>query len=310
MAKLLYATTHNKKDCPWLIDSEQLLTLDDSLDAHFAKSLAAGATTDGQAGSILANNLQKRIIFSFRHGKQLETDSFREAISHPEVAHEVITGLKYEASIGRTLAVLTLQKANNKGSLPLTDDEVELSIIVEPHGEPLSEQVLTIMRSWSDNIAAPLWHKFLFELRAFWRFILIAWCAIFGVYLISPSPPSFRDYYKQEARKLLEQGVSSNNQQKAIELLVAIQTGTAPSGVQPGRDSKIGAIAINLSALMGISVLASLPGFCIGIGKGKQTLRRWRGWLRLVSGTVAVLLSTHYFYPQLYALIDRAIGTR
>src|SRR6266481_3597350 len=175
MAKLLYATTHNKKDCPWLIDSEQLLTLDDSLDAHFAKSLTAGATTDGQAGSILANNLQKRIVFSFRHGKQLETDSFREAISHPEVAHEVITGLKYEASIGRTLAVLTLQKANNKGSLPLTDDEVELSIIVEPHGEPLSEQVLTIMRSWSDNIAAPLWHKFLFELRAFWRFILIAW---------------------------------------------------------------------------------------------------------------------------------------
>lgn len=305
MAELLYPTKYKAKG-PWLIEASQLLALDNSLDSYFARSLAAGAAVGGQAG-ISENTLQRRITLSLRHDKELQTASFSEALYHPAIMNEVAVAMKYVVTVGRTTATLMMERNTEKNSGSLNNNEVELNIAVEPRGESVSEQILTVMKDWSDDIQAPAWQRWVFGLRSLAQVVFVFWLIVFSVYLFTPSAASYKDYYKQEARKILDQGVNAGNQEKALELLLAIESGSAPLGVRPGRDSK--AVVTNAIGLIAVAAFAFFPGFCIGIGKGKRQLGLWKWWVKFAFVTVPSLFVAHYFWPQFFALIDR-LGTR
>jgi hypothetical protein len=309
MAELFYPTKYKAKG-PWLIDSAQLLALDDAIDQYCTKSMAAVVSTAGQDHSIV-NVLSRTITFLLRHDKELQTSSFREAITNPAAANEMALGLKYEVKLRDTTAVLTLDKhKEGSSSWSSADDKIEMNIAVEPRTSPLSQELFVVMKEWAADIPRPLWLRVIIAVRWFAALVLLFWGLIFVAGLISPSPPNFKEQYKQEAGKLLQQGINASNQQKAIELLLAIQADYSPHGAtsKPERSKK--SIILNSTGLLWLLAIVLCPEFCLGLWKGKQRLRLLRYWLPTVFVTVPGMLFTNYIRPQLFDDLGRLLGIK
>lgn len=98
MAEIFYPTRFKAKG-PWLIDSAQLLALDDAIDQYRSKSPTVGASNE-EHGLSNTDGDARTITFLLRHDKELQTSSFREAIVNPAAANEIALGLKYEVKLG------------------------------------------------------------------------------------------------------------------------------------------------------------------------------------------------------------------
>ncbi len=312
MAEIFYPTRFKTKG-PWLIDSAQLLALDDAVDQYCAKSLAADRGNEKPDFS-RADNGTRTITFFLRHGKELQASSFREAIINPAAANEIALGLKYELRVQGTTASLTLEtttvSATTVYGQPI--EEMQLNLTVDPRTSALSQEIFVLMKDWATDLQRSLWQKVTFRLRLPAAIIGAIWALIFAVGLFSPSPPNFKEQYKQEARKLLATGINPANQQKAIELLLAIQADYSPpsssSSLKPERSAK--SIVENLIVLFWLSALAFFPEFCLGIWKGKQRLRWWRAWLPFVFVTVPTLIVTRYLVPGAFGALERVLGLK
>jgi hypothetical protein len=314
VAEIFYPTKFKAKG-PWLIDSSQLLALDDAIDQYRAKSLGAGVANDGPSLSN-ADGGARTITFLLRHDKELQTSSFREAIVNPAAANEIALGLKYEVKLRETTALMTLQKNTEKTIIHFggwsNDDEMQLNITVEPRTSSLSQEIFVVMKDWAADVQRSLWQKAIFKLKAPAAVVGAIWALIFVLGLFFPSAPNFKEQYKQDARKLLAEGVNPANQQKAIELLLALQadysTPVSSSSVKPERSPK--SIVENSIVLFWLSAIAFFPEFCLGIWRGKQRLRLWRSWLPFVFITVPTLILTRYFVPQAFGAVERVLGLK
>lgn len=313
MAEIFYPTKYKVRG-PWLIDSAQLLSLDDAVDQYGSKSMAAGASSEGQSLNV-TDGMIRTITFELRHGKELQTSSFREAIVHPGASSEIALGLRYEVRLRGTTALLTLGKETERTSTMFgssDEEQVQLNIDVQPRTSFLSQEIFVLMKDWAADAQQPLWQKVIFKLKPLAGFIAVIWGLIFVTGLFFPSTPNAKEQYKEEARKLLAQGVNTGNQLKAIELLLAIQADysppVAPSSVKPNRSLKW--IVENSIALFWLLAMAFFPGICVGIWKGKQRLRLWRKWLPFVFVTVPSLILTRYLEPQAFGALEHILGLK
>jgi hypothetical protein len=259
----------------------------------------------------------RTITFRLRHDKELETSSFEEALLHPAVMHENVLGLKYEIRVRDTTASLVLEKntkerVNKQTNWTLFDteeNETELQITVEPRSGALNQELFAVLRDWAINVQPPAWQRWILNIRSIGRIVLFLWVFFFAVNFFSPTPPNFKEHYKQEARKLLDQGITANNQQKALELLLAIESDYVPPSANPTPPTRSSrSLITNLLGIFAVSVIAFFPELCIGVGKGKQYLGWWQTWVRFVSITVPSLLVARYVWPQLFNVIEKALA--
>jgi hypothetical protein len=318
VAELIYPTKYRAKG-PWLLETSQLLALDRSVDEYLLKSCSASAVAAGNARSSTAalDTTIRRITFRLRHDKELETSTFQEAILHPAAMNENILGLKYEINLRDTTASLVLEKNKKERIKKQTswvlfdteEDETEMQIMAGPRASLLNQELFGVLKDWATGVQPPIWQRWIINIRFLGRTILFFWIFFFAVNFFSPTPPNFKEHYKQEARKLLDQGINANNQQKAIELLIAIESDYVPSSAKPTPPTRSPqSLITNLLGLFVVSVVAFFPELCIGIGKGKQYLRWWQTWVRFVSVTVPGLLMARYAWPQLFSVIERSLG--
>ena len=310
MAEMFYPTRYRTKG-PWLIDSTQLLALDDAIDGYRARPLAAGVSSKEQSPAE-ADSDARLITFLLRHDKQLKTSSFREALVNPGAATDIALGLKYEVKLRGTTALLTLERKTDKTTLfgSSSDEQMQLDLAVEPPTSALSQEMFVVMKEWADDVQRPFWHRVIFKLKWLAALVLIIWGFVFVAGVFFPSAPNSKERYKAEARKLLAEGINSTNQQKAVELLLAIQTDYSPpvsaTELKPERSPKW--IVENSIGLLWLLAIAMFPEFCLGIWKGKQRLRLWRFWLPIVFVTVPTMFVVRYLQPQLFIALDRVLG--
>ena len=231
--------------------------------------------------------------------------------------NENALGLKYEIRVRDTIAFLVLErntkeriaKQTNWTLFDTEDNETELQITVEPRSTSLSQELFGVLKHWATGVQPPIWQRWILNIRFLGRWILFLWILILAAGFFSTAPPNFKEHYKQEARKLLDQGINSSNQQKALELLLAVESDYAPPSAKPvpARWSSRSLIT-NLIGLFAVSVIAFFPELCIGLWRGKQYLRWWQTWMRFVSVTVPGLLVARYVWPQLFSLVEKALG--
>lgn len=318
MAELFYPTKYRGKG-PWLLESAQLVALDKAIDEYLLKSRSVGAAAaaDSTRGTAGQDSATRTITFRLRHDKELETSSFNEALIHPAVMNESILGFKYELRSDNTTALLVLEKnkaerINKQTNWTIFDteeNETELQINVEPRSALLSQELFSILRDWATSAQPPIWQRWALNIRSLGRMILFFWIFFFGINFFSSTPPNYKEHYKQEARKLLDQGINASNQQRALELLMAIESDYVPSSAKPAPPARSSrSLITNFLGIFAVSVIAFFPELCIGVGKGKQYLQWWKTWVKFVSVTVPGLLVARYVWPQLFNIIERAFG--
>ena len=102
---------------------------------------------------------------------------------------------------------------------------------------------------------------------------------------------------KEEARKLLASGgLTASNEQRAIGLLLAIESGYSPSSV---RTPPLGLKYWSYVSLGGLILLAMTiyPDLCIGLWKGKRRLHNWRIWMRTLTIGIPSLIGVRVLLP-------------
>src|SRR5262249_15421099 len=148
--ELLYSTTLKLRG-PWLLETKQLLALDDILG-------------DGSEN-------QKPLTIFLSRERELKTASFKEAMVHIGSQNEAAKGFEYTTTIKNVTAsvLVARKKAEKKGE----DDEDIFEIKVSPPSEPDSYNIFVKLKDWSDAVAAPLWQQWLlFEPRPLYRILL------------------------------------------------------------------------------------------------------------------------------------------
>jgi len=109
-------------------------------------------------------------------------------------------------------------------------------------------------------------------------------------------------YYKAQGRELLRQGLTAANQQKAVEVLLAITTDySAPIEHRMGNwfwFFLIGGAAMCL-------IVGYPPRLVIGLGVGEDHIRRWRMWTRFVFIVVPGFIAANFLWPYLVNAIKK-----
>src|SRR5260370_24722810 len=114
MPELFYPTKFTAKG-PWLIESSQLLALDEAIDQYRDRTQEPAASVEQKnANSSGGNAVTRTITFLLRGDRELQTASFNEAIIHPAAANEVTLGMRYEVKMQGVTALLTLEERKHK----------------------------------------------------------------------------------------------------------------------------------------------------------------------------------------------------
>lgn len=321
MAKLSYPT-NRKVVCPLLIDVTQLEALDQIIDRHagplealrdkqlddstekdLREDVAKGYLkeediektrpgTRERMRSLYYSRDSKSAILYLTRGKEIQAERFSEAISQPVGEEEIPLGLALHFRVGSVEARVRLEHRW----------EPELSIDVEPNDLEAAQELFGALSNWASDIEAPKWHQKWLALRDLIVIVLAAWVlsGLMAVPLIIWGDAG-KNVSMAEARKLLAGGINQNNQLRALELILAIE-----SEYNPGVNSP--PLGLRYWSYFGIGILILLmaaicPKVSIGVWKGRRQLKRWRSWMTMVTVTIPLLLVGSLILPWLLHLL-------
>jgi hypothetical protein len=299
MAELIYPTSLTWEG-PWLLGSEKLNLLDEILDEFWPQLKERGGDpfkreVESRVAELLAQGREatreevekeiswrrpkysKTLTLYLETGKSLEVDSFKEALLHPQVQTELADGFRAAIESGELKAEVRLG--------------LWMSIEVSPAKDALAVALFGALSNWAASSTPSKW------LRR-WRGLSgIQWMAYFflvvillGVVAENPGKKSAQ----AEAVKLIQDGVSSSNQPKALETLLKLAV--SPDAVNPHIPAWLYFLAFGGLALC---VLLSFrpPAVILGIGAGEKRLRRWKTWLKVVFVVVPAFVFTNVLWP-------------
>lgn len=99
---------------------------------------------------------------------------------------------------------------------------------------------------------------------------------------------------------------NQQNQQRALELLLALESDYIPPGTKPKQARR--PIAWYLVFVYVFGFLSFTPTLCMGIWAGKRPLRWWNLWMRFNTVIVPGLVLARWVYPQLFSTLEAALG--
>ncbi len=321
MAKLSLPTSRDIA-APLLIEKEQLERLDEIIDKHlpalreYKDSLVQEMTEKDALRFASRRNLSpeqsqkkkeeyKRLVLArFRNdarsatiyitrGRDISAERFSEVLGHPGNDEETPLGLSYFLRIGEVTARVRLSSSSFTR---------EISIEVEPNNVEVALQLFGSLSNWSSDIEAPRWQQKWCEYSWIPRFLLAMFLLIGVIFVpLSNRAEAGRNANKAEAQKLLSQGINQNNQQRALELLLAISSDYNPNPpILPLGLRYWGCVVFGALILVGASVC---PKVSIGVWRGKKSLTRARSWLNAVTYGIPGLAFTSVVWPWILHLL-------
>jgi hypothetical protein len=230
------------------------------------------------------------ISIEFSDDTKLSVKSFTEAMRHPHVMKEAPGGFEVSLRCKEVRCKVTLRE--NWGGL---------SIEVSPEGSPIANDLFGALKDWAMRNRAPswqrLWHRGQLLVVFLWGVWLSSVLIVPGVIYGGASKTA----YSAEAAKLLSKGLSSGDQLKATEIMLALASGYSPA---PARATLPGWYWLLTIGGLALCLILSFPPNCvIGLGAGEARLRRWKVWLGFVFYSVPVFLFTTFIFPALVRLV-------
>lgn len=180
----------------------------------------------------------------------------------------------------------------------------ELAVSVSPSSYEPARYFFSALRTWGRSVEAPRWQQLWAKLD-FFRFLLWAvWLlAVFAMYS-AHNEATAKSYYRDQAYKILRDGVNTGNQQKATETILALESEyAAPVPAQPlGRQFWFFA----LGGLITCIILTFPPGVEIGLGRGEARIANWQRWLKFVFVIVPGFIASNFIWPLVADAIRRS----
>jgi hypothetical protein len=225
----------------------------------------------------------KNIIFKLGRDKTYATDSISTALKEQALINEEVTGLDIKFGSAEILAEVSVDK-----------DYEKLLILTQPEREDASKELFVRLREWAIKYRAPIWQRLWKQLYGMQWFILLG-IIILSSILVPDSNKRIMSYAKNEAQKILSDGVEESEIKKAIELLLIIQSKYSPN-VEENNYPMWFKLLVWVGIIVSV-ILSFRPKLIIGIGKGNEKLKLWTRWLRFISITIPGLIFGSIIWP-------------
>ena len=238
--------------------------------------------------------VEKTVTVFLSGGRTAVGTTFKELLILPNVQKERARGFRYRAQLGEAVVDVGLSDSYGRA----------LKARISPGESELSTELFGIVQNWISEIQPPKWQQIWFNVSWLFRMCLIFWVFLPAIIVSDWRENPGKDALKQEAVELAKHGVDSTNQTRAIQLILALESGYTPdaSAIKPKHDLK-GWLYVFLLSL-GWIVLCFPPKGAIGMWGGRRDVRLQRNWTRFVCVTIPTLLVSGFLIPW----IRRGLG--
>ena len=246
----------------------------------------------------LKSSLEKS--FQFRKGRQLaitlkngsiaKVSDFSTAFREADLLDKDPSGF-----------VATLESASRKCYVTLSGRYASLEVEVEPKGDHFVQQTLTILKNWQNSVRPSLW-QLLWHKWAFLIWLLWTISVFISTQIIDQQRNTFSKFdYKQQAIFMLTNGVSSNQQGKAIELLLANAYNLSPTKAPYVLPHWFYLVLFGGFAYC--IAISFKPNVAIAIGRGEWMVRFWRAYSKFILITTPTFIFLTFFWPKIEAVL-------
>ena len=141
--------------------------------------------------------------------------------------------------------------------------------------------------------------KFAIPIALLAGFILLTFAStIFSTY-----KPSSIEVYKDQIEAIIVTGIDDNNQHKALELLLKVNSGYVPSDIKEETRINETAKRISIISLAFLIIGVFKPPTLIGIGRHKNKLKFYRIYMKFILYIIPAI----FIYPYLVDFIKNLI---
>lgn len=277
---------------PWLLSEEALLALDrvmsdelDRLRPHLQRKLNEDVEAElaysyiSEKNSIdekrreiesrllkySTYNESREVVIYYSKKSKYEGHTFEEAIRKHELLAVVPNRFTAKYRSGEFAYGVEIREVSKK-----------LTIETRPEGSPEAKEIYTALYRWATKYQSPKWQQWWFSLNGLqwvlWLFVLFLSTLIL--------PDTAKETYRNQARQLLQGGISQEEVTKSIEVILALETDYSP----PGSEFKF-PIWFKIIFFAGFVVcLASsfAPKSTLGIGQGPRRIKLTRAYTRII----------------------------
>jgi hypothetical protein len=304
--ELIYPTTLKVRG-PWLLETDCLLALDEILETFCARDDPEWRNSPPQSGKPLGvpRNLmrsRKELTIFLSKDRACRSSGFKESMSNINFQDDVAKGFEYVATTRTATVTVRLPKKPEKEG---NEEKWFLAIDVTPERPETGHEIFMDLRNWADSVKSPLLYQWmLFAPRFLYQFTLGILLLVVLANALNPAPTAadYKATLKQEARDLLRNGINQQNQTKALELVLALESDYIPPGTKAQK--RRWPSGWYLIAIYVFGFLSFTPSICVGVWAGKGRLRLWKRWLQFNTYTIPVLLFAHYIQPQFFSILD------
>jgi hypothetical protein len=313
-------TTRTRINGPFLIDREHLEQLDaimfeeerrlkaanskairETAEKQFREEKPRTAITEDNLGPYLKRAAEehpfresaRKLVVSFKDKRSFQGESFAELLRQPEVREEVATRFDYSLRVG---AVECKVRGMKNGA----------NLYIETFPDYLSEsrEAFGVLRQWATRIEAPRWQQALRSIYGIFIFVFI----FVLLSLFDSAETRAKEFktqeLKTEAKQLLGDGLKPDEQVRAIEIMLALQTEFVPTeAIEKAAPTLKKSVAIQYLSAVACLILSIWPSMELGIGKGENRIRGWRWWLKIVFYSIPGWVIGVFFLPRLETAI-------
>jgi hypothetical protein len=219
------------------------------------------------------------LLLTLNNGKQTSCTSFAEALAMEDLSEKVVTDIKIQAECAGVRIELSAPHYSSQ----------DIRLWIFPETSPLASEVAARFGAWAEE-RKPGWARYFTTGHIFLRWFLAVILIGYTYLILRSSETQEKAKLKAEAHKVLRSGINSDNQQRAIYLLLALSSDFTQDSSQAVLPSWYYWFA---GFVLGIALLGSFPmNTCFEIGRGAKWVS-WRlNWIRFVTKIVPGFILT------------------
>ena len=111
-----------------------------------------------------------------------------------------------------------------------------------------------------------------------------------------------RSLFKEQAYELLRRGLRAEDHEKAIAILLALESGYSPGTTRVVVPHWFWWLFC-IGWVINFALLFSPPKLILGIGGGARSLRRWTAWIGFLKWAVPTVIVSGFLVPFLRQLL-------
>jgi hypothetical protein len=177
-----------------------------------------------------------------------------------------------------------------------------INISVTPESNQFSKEIFYKLNNWAESTQLRKWIQLWKIINQGQWFLVMIYFVFFGIFIQLDSDLYKKDL-KNEANLLLKDGIDSTEITESIEIMLSLDTKFVPKDYKK-ENLSTKYYLIGLIILIVICIpLSFSPKSNIEIGLGKNKIKKWKIWIRIISITIPIGIILPIFINKIGSLI-------